>query len=321
MTTKRSNFKEFFLPYPNDVYQLFGINDSFLHLIENSLAVEINLVNNQLQIIGDEKQAVLARQIIKQLEQMIASGIQIDQTDIVNLINVQQVSSQKIEQDYYQQVIYHSKKGGIIRPKNETQKKFVKLVKDNDITFGVGPAGTGKTYLAVVLAVASLKTHQVERIILTRPAVEAGESLGFLPGDLKEKVDPYLRPVYDVLDEILGADQSARLIDHGVIEIAPLAYMRGRTLNNSFIILDEAQNTTSSQMKMFLTRLGLHSKMIVNGDISQIDLPSKVQSGLLQASKILKNIKGIGFINFSSKDVVRHQLVTKIIEAYEKERR
>lgn len=321
MTTKRSNFKEFFLPYPNDIYQLFGINDSFLHLIEDSLTVEINLVNNQLQIIGNEKQATLAREIIKQLERMIASGIQIDQTDIVNLINVQQVSSQKIEQDYYQQSIYHSKKGGIIRPKNETQKKFVQLVKDNDITFGVGPAGTGKTYLAVVLAVASLKSHQVERIILTRPAVEAGENLGFLPGDLKEKVDPYLRPVYDVLDEILGADQSARLIDHGVIEVAPLAYMRGRTLNNSFIILDEAQNTTSSQMKMFLTRLGLNSKMIVNGDISQIDLPSKVQSGLLQASKILKDIKGIGFISFSSKDVVRHQLVTKIIEAYEKEGR
>lgn len=319
MTTKRSNFKEFFLPYPNDIYQLFGINDSFLHLIEDSLTVEINLVNNQLQIIGNEKQATLAREIIKQLERMIASGIQIDQTDIVNLINVQQESSQKIEQDYYQQSIYHSKKGGTIRPKNETQKKFVQLVKDNDITFGVGPAGTGKTYLAVVLAVASLKSHQVERIILTRPAVEAGENLGFLPGDLKEKVDPYLRPVYDVLDEILGADQSARLIDHGVIEVAPLAYMRGRTLNNSFIILDEAQNTTSSQMKMFLTRLGLSSKMIVNGDISQIDLPSKVQSGLLQASKILKNIKGIGFINFSAKDVVRHQLVTKIIEAYEKE--
>lgn len=321
MTTKRSNFKEFFLPYPNDIYQLFGINDSFLHLIEDSLTVEINLVNNQLQIIGNEKQATLAREIIKQLERMIASGIQIDQTDIVNLINVQQESSQKIEQDYYQQSIYHSKKGGTIRPKNATQKKFVQLVKDNDITFGVGPAGTGKTYLAVVLAVASLKSHQVERIILTRPAVEAGENLGFLPGDLKEKVDPYLRPVYDVLDEILGADQSARLIDHGVIEVAPLAYMRGRTLNNSFIILDEAQNTTSSQMKMFLTRLGLSSKMIVNGDVSQIDLPSKVQSGLLQASKILKDIKGIGFINFSAKDVVRHQLVTKIIEAYEKEGR
>lgn len=319
MTATESNRVEFFLPYPRDIYQLFGINDSYLTLIESSLMVQINVVNNQLQILGPQKQASLACQIIKQLEEMIAAGVQLEQTDVFNLLNSLKESPAITEQDYYQQTIYRPKKGGAIRPKNASQKKFVQLVKENEITFGIGPAGTGKTYLAVVLAVASLKSHQVERIILTRPAVEAGESLGFLPGDLKEKVDPYLRPVYDVLDEILGGDQSARLLDHGVIEVAPLAYMRGRTLNNAFIILDEAQNTTSAQMKMFLTRLGLGSKMIVNGDTSQIDLPLKSKSGLLQATKILKDIKGIGFINFTSKDVVRHQLVTKIIEAYEKD--
>nr|WP_317698525.1 PhoH family protein [Xylocopilactobacillus apis] len=311
---------ELYLPYPKNIYQLFGINDIYLKLIEESLKVNINISQDQLHLVGIKDNVFVAKEVISRLEKMIYAGVEVNITDLKNLLN-RQLESSKEEQDFYQQTIYRTKKGAVIRPKNATQKKFVQAVKENDITFGVGPAGTGKTYLAAVMAVASLKDHQVERIILTRPAVEAGESLGFLPGDLKEKVDPYLRPVYDVLDEILGADQSARMIEHGVIEIAPLAYMRGRTLNNSFIILDEAQNTTSSQMKMFLTRLGMGSKMIVNGDISQIDLPANARSGLVQAPNILKDIKGIGFIEFKAKDVVRYHLVSRIIEAYEKDGR
>ena len=209
--------------------------------------------------------------------------------------------------------------GRAIRIKNVGQKKYIDAVKTHDVIFGVGPAGTGKTFLAVVMAVAALKKGEVQKIILTRPAVEAGESLGFLPGDLKEKVDPYLRPVYDALYQIFGMDHTNRLMERGVIEIAPLAYMRGRTLDDAFVILDEAQNTTVAQMKMFLTRLGFSSKMIVNGDTSQIDLPRGVTSGLVNAERTLKDIEKIAFVNFEASDVVRHPVVAKIIKAYEKE--
>lgn len=307
---------DIFLPYPANIDQLFGINDVYLKQIEESFHVTISILDSKLHIVGEKDQVLSAKKIILHLEEMIEAGV------AVNITDVKQMLSRKISSDehkFYQEAVYHTKKGAVIRPKNAAQKNFVETVKANDITFGVGPAGTGKTYLAVVMAAASLKAHHVERIILTRPAVEAGESLGFLPGDLKEKVDPYLRPVYDVLDEILGNDQSARMIEHGIIEIAPLAYMRGRTLNNAFIILDEAQNTTSSQMKMFLTRLGMGSKMVVNGDISQIDLPSNARSGLIQAPKILKGINGVGIVEFNARDVVRNHLVSQIIDAYEKE--
>ncbi len=208
--------------------------------------------------------------------------------------------------------------GRPIRVKNYSQRQYVQMIKNNDLTFGIGPAGTGKTYLAVVMAVAALKRREVDRLILTRPAVEAGESLGFLPGDLKEKVDPYLRPIYDALNSILGAEHVERLIERGVIEIAPLAYMRGRTLDKAFVILDEAQNTTRAQMKMFLTRLGFGSKMIVNGDASQIDLPKgHSQSGLVDAENRLKGLPHIAFVNFDANDVVRHPVVSEIIRAYE----
>ena len=210
------------------------------------------------------------------------------------------------------------RRGRSIRVKSYGQRQYVQEIKHKDLVFGIGPAGTGKTYLAVVMAVAALKRHEVERLILTRPAVEAGESLGFLPGDLKEKVDPYLRPIYDALNSILGAEHTERLIERGVIEIAPLAYMRGRTLDNAFVILDEAQNTTRAQMKMFLTRLGFGSKMIINGDRSQIDLPKgHSQSGLVDAEKILKGSPHIGFVKFDSVDVVRHPVVAEIIRAYD----
>jgi phosphate starvation-inducible PhoH-like protein len=216
----------------------------------------------------------------------------------------------------YNETLIKDAKGAPIRVKNFGQRQYINKIKHNDITFGIGPAGTGKTYLAVVMAVAALKAGEVERIILTRPAVEAGESLGFLPGDLKEKVDPYLRPVYDALYAVLGKEHTDRLMDRGVIEIAPLAYMRGRTLDNAFAILDEAQNTTQAQMKMFLTRLGFGSKMIVQGDITQIDLPRNAKSGLIQAQQLLKNVDHIAFTEFSAADVVRHPVVAAIIDAY-----
>lgn len=317
LTTTTKTFKLF----NNADAVIFGVNDANLELLAEQFQINIHPFGDHVDLQGEKASVNLVAEILKHLVNLLHSGIQIGETDVISAARMAQADKLDYFEDLYNQVLLTDAKGKPIRVRNLGQRKYIQTIKHHDITFGIGPAGTGKTYLAVVMAVSALKKGQVQRLVLTRPAVEAGENLGFLPGDLKEKVDPYLRPVYDVLDEILGADQSARLIDHGVIEVAPLAYMRGRTLNNSFIILDEAQNTTSSQMKMFLTRLGLNSKMIVNGDISQIDLPSKVQSGLLQASKILKDIKGIGFISFSSKDVVRHQLVTKIIEAYEKEGR
>ncbi|MCC3237285.1 PhoH family protein, partial [Pediococcus acidilactici] len=219
--------------------------------------------------------------------------------------------------ELYSTVLIKDAKGKPVRIKNFGQRQYVESVKNNDVTFGIGPAGTGKTYLAVVMAVAALKRGDVERIILTRPAVEAGESLGFLPGDLKEKVDPYLRPVYDALYQIIGAEHTTRLLDRGVIEIAPLAYMRGRTLDNAFVILDEAQNTTNQQMKMFLTRLGFGSKMIVNGDVTQIDLPRGTRSGLKEAQIVLSNVNKVAFVNFTANDVIRHPVVAKIVKAYD----
>ncbi len=219
--------------------------------------------------------------------------------------------------DLYSTILIKDAKGKPVRIKNFGQRQYVQSVNDNDVTFGIGPAGTGKTYLAVVMAIAALKKGEVERIILTRPAVEAGESLGFLPGDLKEKVDPYLRPVYDALYQIIGAEHTTRLLDRGVIEIAPLAYMRGRTLDNAFVILDEAQNTTNQQMKMFLTRLGFGSKMIVNGDVTQIDLPRGTRSGLKEAQLVLQGINKIEFVNFTANDVIRHPVVAKIVQAYD----
>ncbi len=221
--------------------------------------------------------------------------------------------------DLYNEILIKDRQGKAVRVKNYGQRQYIKAMNDNDVTFGIGPAGTGKTFLAVTMAVAALKRGDVEKIILTRPAVEAGESLGFLPGDLREKVDPYLRPIYDALYQIIGAEHTQRLMDREVIEIAPLAYMRGRTLDNAFVILDEAQNTTNAQMKMFLTRLGFGSKMVVNGDVTQIDLPHGARSGLVNAQKVLQHIKRIEFVTFNADDVVRHPVVASIINAYDQE--
>ena len=305
------------LSHPDDLFHLFGSNERHLRLMEEELDVVIHARTEIVQVLGEETACEEARQVIQALMVLVNRGMTVGTPDVVTAISM--VKNDEIDKfvALYEEEIIKDNTGKPIRVKTLGQKLYVDSVKQHDVTFGIGPAGTGKTFLAVTLAVTALKRGQVKRIILTRPAVEAGESLGFLPGDLKEKVDPYLRPVYDALYQILGKDQTTRLMEREIIEIAPLAYMRGRTLDDAFVILDEAQNTTIMQMKMFLTRLGFNSKMIVNGDISQIDLPHNVKSGLIDAQEKLKNIHQIDFVHFSAKDVVRHPVVAQIIRAYE----
>lgn len=296
---------------------LLGTQDKYVALIEEGMNVQVNPFGTELKITGEQEDVHLTMDVLQSLVDLLTQGIMISSTDIVSAMKMSHRGTLKYFADLYNEKIINDRKGRPIRVKNFGQRQYVHAMKDNDITFGVGPAGTGKTYLAVAMAIAALKRGEVERIVLTRPAVEAGESLGFLPGDLKEKVDPYLRPIYDALNGIFGADHTERLMERDVIEIAPLAYMRGRTLDNAFVILDEAQNTTNAQMKMFLTRLGFGSKMVVNGDVSQIDLPHGSRSGLISAQKILANVPSIEFVHFSAEDVVRHPVVAKIITAYE----
>ena len=305
------------LGHPDDAFHLCGSNERHLRLMEQELKVTIHARTEIVQILGTEAACEETRQVIQALLVLVNRGMIIGTPDVVTAITM--VKNDEIDKfvALYEEEIIKDSYGKPIRVKTLGQKIYVDSVKNHDIVFGIGPAGTGKTFLAVTLAVTALKRGQVKRIILTRPAVEAGESLGFLPGDLKEKVDPYLRPVYDALYQILGKDQTTRLMEREIIEIAPLAYMRGRTLDDAFVILDEAQNTTIMQMKMFLTRLGFQSKMIVNGDISQIDLPRNVKSGLIDAQEKLKSISQIDFVHFSAKDVVRHPVVAQIIRAYE----
>lgn len=306
------------LTHPDDVLALFGTNERHLRLIEDNLEVVIHARTERVQILANHPEALeAARLTIQALLVLVERGMTINTSDVVMALSM--VRNGTIDQfvALYEEEIIKDHYGKPIRVKTLGQKVFVDSVKEHDVVFGIGPAGTGKTFLAVTLAVTALKRGQIKRIILTRPAVEAGESLGFLPGDLKEKVDPYLRPVYDALYQILGKEQTVRLMEREIIEIAPLAYMRGRTLDDAFVILDEAQNTTIMQMKMFLTRLGFNSKMIINGDTSQIDLPRHVKSGLIDATQKLKRIKQIDFVYFSAKDVVRHPVVAEIIKAYD----
>lgn len=307
------------LQNPNDALELFGTNDKFLKQIEKKLDVTIVTRGGQTQVSADDEDVVnLVQQTLSALLNIIKKGITLSERDVVYAVDL--AKEDKIDQleTLFEDIILKNAKGKPIRVKTLGQKEYVTAIKKTDMVFGIGPAGTGKTYLAIVLAVHALKNSLVKRIVLTRPAVEAGESLGFLPGDLKEKVDPYLRPLYDALHDTLGMEQTVRLIERDIIEIAPLAYMRGRTLDDAFVILDEAQNTTPEQMKMFLTRLGFGSKMIVTGDITQIDLPKKMKSGLRVAEEILKDVSGIHFSYLSETDVVRHPLVQQIIQAYEK---
>ena len=302
---------------PESEVALLGIQDKFVSLYEQGMNVTVNPFGDNLKIKGLPEDVKLTADVFHALLDLSEQGIHLHSTDIVSAMKMAHRGTLDYFADLYSETIIRDRRGRSIRVKNFGQRQYVNAIKHNDITFGIGPAGTGKTYLAVAMAVAALKRGEVGRIILTRPAVEAGESLGFLPGDLQEKIDPYLRPIYDALNDIFGADHTQRLMERGVIEIAPLAYMRGRTLDGAFVILDEAQNTTNAQMKMFLTRLGFGSKMVVNGDISQIDLPHGTRSGLVSAKRILKDIKSIKFVQFTAEDVVRHPVVARIINAYE----
>lgn len=310
---------QFKLSKPEEQVGLLGIQDQFVSLFEEGMGVELGPFGDQLTITGEAEAVHQTEAVLGELVKLLDQQIKVSSTDIVSAMKMAKKGTLEYFGDLYRETIVKDRKGNPIRVKTFGQRQYVHAIKHRDVTFGIGPAGTGKTYLAVAMAVAALKWGEVERIILTRPAVEAGESLGFLPGDLKEKVDPYLRPIYDALNSILGADHTERLMDRGVIEIAPLAYMRGRTLDGAFVILDEAQNTTNAQMKMFLTRLGFGSKMVVNGDISQIDLPRGAKSGLVNAQQILRGIEAIEFVRFTAGDVVRHPVVAKIINAYEAE--
>ena len=296
---------------------LSGVKDENLEVLEDHFQVEISLRGDEMSIVGSQQQIEKTKKVIYSLLKLIVSGVSISRRDVIYAQKL--VEKDKLDQlsELYHIKIARTYNGKLIYPKTLGQKSYYYALKNNDVVFGIGPAGTGKTYLAVVFAVAALKNNEVKKIILTRPAVEAGENLGFLPGDLKEKVDPYLRPLYDALYDMLGVEQTEKLMEKGVIEIAPLAYMRGRTLEDAYVILDEAQNTTDNQMKMFLTRLGFRSKMIVTGDISQIDLPRNTTSGLIRALDIVEGVKGISFIHLSAMDVVRHPVVQRIIERYD----
>ncbi len=296
--------------------ELLGVLDENLNVIARETGVSAFVEGTKIRISGAESDVMLAETVITKLGDIIKAGEPIDKTRIIYCIELAKEGNASGIEKVMSGVIAITSRGKQIKCKTVGQKKYVDAIKNNTVVFGVGPAGTGKTYLAVALAVSAFKNKEVEKIILTRPAVEAGEKLGFLPGDLQTKVDPYLRPLYDALQEMLGMDNYLKLIERGAIEIAPLAYMRGRTLSNAFIILDEAQNTTKEQMKMFLTRMGEGSKMVITGDLTQIDLPEGKKSGLKHATDILKNIKGIETIRLTASDVVRHSLVMEIIRAY-----
>ncbi len=303
---------------------LLGMNDSNLQLLESRFSSGIVVRGDTVTLRGEQQEVNQIERVIKELIFILNKNGNLTQNDVDTVLDLVSLSNgdgarlpSAMNREELDSVLLFTK-NDVIRAKTAGQKEYVRQVKKNDIVFAIGPAGTGKTYLAVAMAVASLKNREVQRIILARPAVEAGESLGFLPGDLKEKIDPYLRPLYDALDDMLPAEKLRAYIEKRIIEIAPLAYMRGRTLNNSFVILDEAQNAIGMQMKMFLTRLGVNSKAIITGDVTQIDLPAKANSGLVQIQDILKEIDGVSFVYFDRNDVVRHKLVKDIIDAYDK---
>ena len=296
---------------------LFGLNDQNISVIEQECSVDIALRGNHLVISGDPDRLSFAEKTVQILFDMIQHNETVDRLRIRYVISmVRDGNADRIEESL-KKVIAITHRGKQIKCKTLGQQKYIETIRKNTLTFAIGPAGTGKTYLAMALSVMALKNKEAERIILTRPAVEAGEKLGFLPGDLTQKVDPYLRPLYDAMYDFMGADSYTRLLERGTVEVAPLAYMRGRTLSDAFIILDEAQNTTPEQMKMFLTRIGFNSKVIVTGDITQTDLPAGKSSGLAEAIKILDGIPGIGIVELTGKDIVRHELVQRIVEAYE----
>lgn len=299
-----------------DLQSLLGAGDVNLRLIEDTFPGQIIVRGNEIHLDGVEQDINIVHDVIHEMMQTLNRKGSLTKKDVRQLINISNVENGNI-QEKTENVIHYGRRGAI-QSRTVGQTEYINCVRENDIVFSIGPAGTGKTYIAVAFAVAALGSHQVDRIVLSRPAVEAGENLGFLPGDLQDKIDPYLTPLYDALGDMLLQTKLKPLLAKKIIEVVPLAYMRGRTLNNAFLILDEAQNATTMQMKMFLTRLGVNSKAIITGDVTQIDLPRNVNSGLIQAAQILRNIDGIGFATLTDADVVRHQLVREIIKAYEK---
>ncbi|MGH9895010.1 MAG: PhoH family protein [bacterium] len=298
---------------------LLGHHDEHLKIIQRTLGVKIHVRGSTLRIDGDPLEVELATKVAKQLYGLLEKGYPVYGSDVDYAIRILSGDGRANLQDIFLDTIYISSHKHTITPKSVAQKAYIDAIRRYDIVFGIGPAGTGKTYLAMAMAVAELMKNNYVRIILTRPAVEAGEKLGFLPGDLAEKVNPYLRPLYDALHDMVDFDKARKLVERGTIEVAPLAFMRGRTLNDSFVILDEAQNTTPEQMKMFLTRLGYGSKAVITGDVTQIDLPAGKPSGLKEAWRILKGVEGIRFVTFTERDVARHRLVQDIIAAYDRD--
>jgi len=306
-----------------ELNEIFGINEEYLTLLESHFEAEMVLRGDELHIFGDATQRDKVSAVVESLRQLYKKGQAIASNDVTYLLRAGIDSDNAIDTGKKLKEVVDARaeiaktqKGKSIYAKTINQREYFTKIQKNDLVFGIGPAGCGKTYLAVVIGVMMLKKGEVERIVITRPVVEAGESLGFLPGDLKEKVDPYLRPLYDAFHDVLGIEMTEKMTARGQIEIAPLAYMRGRTLENAYVVLDEAQNTTKEQMKMFLTRLGENSKMVVTGDVTQIDLPKRITSGLVHVWSILKDVEGIEFVEFDTVDVVRHPLVQKIIERY-----
>lgn len=300
-----------------DMLSLLGVNDSNLHILEDRFNSTISVRGDLLNIKGVLEEVELVEKVVKEMEYVLNTTGRLNRNDVETILNLTVAGKEIITEEEFDSIVLYTK-NDIVKAKTAGQKKYFQVANKNDICFAIGPAGTGKTYLAVALAVSALKKGLVNRIVLARPAVEAGESLGFLPGDFQEKIDPYLRPLYDALDDMMPSEKLKGYLEKRIIEIVPLAYMRGRTLNNAFVILDEAQNATDTQMKMFLTRLGANSKAIITGDITQIDLPSRARSGLIQAQEILTGISGVGFVYFDREDVVRHKLVKDIIDAYDK---
>ena len=302
----------------HDYQGLFGVNDKNITLIEESMGVKLSLRDNELTIDGEEEKVRVTAACLEKLLSLAAKGAVFEESLIRSGLQLAREDQLDRLDDLLARVIAYTSHGKPIRCRTDGQQRYIDTIRKHEMTIAVGPAGTGKTYLAVAMAVAALKNHEVEHIILTRPAVEAGEKLGFLPGDMTQKIDPYLRPLYDALYEMLGGEACQRMVERGILEVAPLAFMRGRTLSNSFIILDEAQNTTTEQMKMFLTRFGMGSRCVVTGDITQIDLPRHQTSGLVQALEVLKDERAIGIIRLTGDDVVRQELVRRIIAAYER---
>ena len=299
-----------------EAYSLLGGRDEFIRVFQENFDCQMVSRGDRLEILGAPEEAGAAAHVLEELQYLYRQGTQITMHEVRYGIQLEKRGEGEAQHKLFSDTILVTAKGRHVRPKTLGQRVYLEAIRRNSITFGIGPAGTGKTYLAVVMAVAALRTKEVNKIILTRPAVEAGERLGFLPGDLQDKVDPYLRPLYDALQDILGLDMYQKFMARGIIEIAPLAYMRGRTLEDAFIILDEAQNTTDKQMKMFLTRLGFGSRMVVTGDLGQVDLPRGMTSGLRQASEILDGVEGIGIVRLAPLDVIRHDVVTRIVKAY-----